>query len=80
MKTNKDHIHILIDYESNISIVQIVKKLKQETTHYMWGVFQEELSKIYWKKAHVFFWYKGYFVCSIGEGANYKIIQEYIKS
>ena len=25
------------------------------------------------------FWSKGYFVCSIGEGASYETIQEYIK-
>lgn len=79
IETDKGHIHILVDYEPNISIVQIVRKLKQETTHYMWDIFQEELSKTYWKKTHVF-WSKGYFVCSIGEGASYKTIQEYIKN
>ena len=36
MEVDRDHIHILIDYEPNISIVQIVRRLKQETTHHMW--------------------------------------------
>lgn len=74
-----DYIHILIDYEPNISIVQIVRRLKQETQHHMWITFEKELKKVYWKESHMF-WSKGYFVCSIGEGASYKTIQEYIKS
>lgn len=79
MEVDRDHIHILVDYEPNISIVQIVRRLKQESQHHMWIVFEKELSKTYWKESHMF-WSKGYFVCSIGEGANYETIQEYIKS
>lgn len=79
MEVDKDHIHILVDYEPNISIVQIVRRLKQESQHHMWIVFENELSKVYWKQHHIF-WSKGYFVCSIGEGASYDTIQEYIRS
>lgn len=79
MEVDRDHIHILIDYEPNISIVQIVRRLKQETTHHMWVIFEKELSKIYWKKTNMF-WSKGYFVCSIGEGASYETIQQYIQN
>lgn len=35
MEVDKDHIHILVDYEPNISIVQIVRRLKQETQYHM---------------------------------------------
>lgn len=79
MEVDRDHIHILIDYEPNTSIVQIIRRLKQESQHHMWIVFEKELSKVYWKKSYMF-WSKGYFVCSIGEGASYETIQEYIKS
>ena len=79
VEADKDHIHILVDYEPNISIVQIVRKLKQKTQYYMWILFEKELKEVYWKDSHVF-WSKGYFVCSIGEGASYKTIQEYIKN
>lgn len=75
MEVDRDHIHIL----PNISIVQIVRRLKQESQHHMWIVFEKELSKTYWKKSHMF-WSKGYFVCNIEEGASYETIQEYIKS
>lgn len=79
MEVDRDHIHILIDYEPNISIVQIVRRLKQETTHHMWVIFEKELSKIYWKETNMF-WSKGSFVCSIGEGASYETIQQYIQN
>lgn len=79
VEADRDHIHILVDYEPNISIVQIVRKLKQETQYHMWILFEKELKDVYWKDSHVF-WSKGYFVCSIGEGASYETIQEYIKN
>ena len=64
-EVDKDHIHILIDYESKISILQIVRRLKQETTFSLWRSYEEELKKHYYKE-HTF-WSDGYFVCSIGE-------------
>lgn len=79
VEVDKNHIHILVDYEPNISIVQIVRRLKQKTQHHMWIMFKKELSKIYWKEKHVF-WSKGYFVCSIGEGASYDTIWKYIQN
>ena len=36
MEIDKDHIHLLIRYEPNISISQIVRKLKSETTYDLW--------------------------------------------
>ena len=32
METDKDHIHLLIDYDLKVSVLQIVRRLKQETT------------------------------------------------
>ena len=78
MEADRNHIHILVDYEPNISIVQIVRKLKQETQHRVWIVFEKELRNVYWKDSHMF-WSKGYFACSIGESASYETIQKYIE-
>lgn len=75
---DKKHIHILVDYEPRISILQIVGRLKQETTHSLWRLFEEKLSKHYYKE-HTF-WSDSYFVCSIGEGASYETIQKYIST
>ena len=77
-KVDKDHIHILVDYEPRISILQIVRRLKQETTFTLWRLFEEALRKHYYKE-HTF-WSDGYFVCSIGEGASYETIQKYIST
>lgn len=60
-------MHILVDYEPNISIVQIVRQLKWETQHCIWVIFKKELRRVYWKESNILL-SKGYFVCSIGEG------------
>lgn len=77
-EVDKNHIHILVDYEPKVSILQIVRKLKQETTIHLWKLFEEELRKHYYKE-HTF-WSDGYFVCSIGVGASYGTMQEYIRN
>ena len=61
-----------------MSILQIVRRLKQESTYDLWKVHEQELKKHFWKERT--FWSDGYFVCSIGEGASYETIQEYIRS
>lgn len=78
MESDKDHIHLLIDYEPKVSILQIVRRLKQESTIDLWRVHENELKKHFWKENT--FWSDGYFACSIGEGASYNVIQKYIKS
>lgn len=78
METDKDHIHLLIDYEPKVSILQIVRRLKQETTYGLWKLYKEYLKKHFWHERT--FWSDGYFACSIGEGASYDTIQECIKN
>lgn len=78
MEVDKDHIHLLIDYEPKISIVQIVRRLKQESTIFLWHRFEKLLKKEFWKENT--FWNNGYFVCNIGVGTSYEVIKEYIKS
>lgn len=77
METDKNHIHLLIDYEPKVSIVQIVRRLKQESTAFLWKNFEGLLKKEFWKEST--FWSDGYFVCSIGEGASYETIKKYIR-
>ena len=78
METDKDHIHFLINYDPKVSVLQIVRRLKQETTFELWKVHESYLKKHFWKE-HTF-WSDGYFACSIGEGVSYSTIQEYIKN
>ena len=77
METDKDHLHILISYDTTDKISDIVKKIKQETTFYIWNKYFDFLSKQYWKKKT--FWSDGYFACSIGEVSE-KTIKRYIQN
>jgi putative transposase len=72
-----DHIHFLIRYIPRLSIAQIVRRLKQESTRQIWLLHPVALRKEYWYKD--MFWSDGYFVCSIGE-ASPDTIHEYILS
>lgn len=50
METDKDHIHLLIDYIPKVSVLQIVRRLKQETTFELWKVHKSYLKKHFWKE------------------------------
>ena len=65
METDKDHIHILLQYNPTDSITQIVSTIKQESTHKAWLHHSQYLSTYYWKR-HVL-WSSGYFAASIGQ-------------
>jgi putative transposase len=77
METDKDHVHFLIRYIPRLSITQIVRRLKQQSTLHIWQLHSIQLRKEYWYKD--MFWSDGYFVCSIGE-ASPDTIREYILS
>ena len=77
METDKDHIHLLLSYDTTDRICDIVKIIKQETTCYLWQKYGLFLSKQYWKKK--IFWSDGYFACSIGE-VSASTIQKYIEN
>lgn len=77
MEADKEHIHFLISYDTTDRVCDIVKTIKQETTHYLWNKYNNFLSKQYWKKR--IFWSDGYFACSIREVSSVTI-QKYIES
>ncbi|QJX80325.1 IS200/IS605 family transposase [Priestia megaterium] len=65
MEVDKDHIHLLLSYEPKMSILEVVRLLKQITTYHLW----KERT----------FWSDGYFACSVGN-ASKEIIQAYIQN
>ena len=75
METDKDHIHILLEYDATERICDIISIIKQRTTRWLWTRYRDVLSKQYWKKQ--IFWSDGYFVCSIGE-VSLATIEKYI--
>ena len=77
MESDKDHIHILMEYDTTECVSNIAGTLKRQTTYFLWERYSAQLSQQYWKK-HIF-WSDGYFACSIGE-ASADTIQRYIES
>ena len=78
MEVDKDHIHLLISYNPILSVVEIVRHLKQISTYRIWRQNDNHLHlfKQFWKKKT--FWSDGYFACSIGNVSK-ETIEKYIQ-
>lgn len=50
METDKDHIHFLIKSEPKVSVLAIVRRLKQESTNRLWKTQKGYLNKYYWSE------------------------------
>ena len=75
MQTDKDHIHILLQYPTTDDVSKIVTVIKSYTTYYIWKRHSVFLSGEFWKERT--FWSDGYFAASVGN-ASAEIIQHYI--
>jgi putative transposase len=53
METDKDHIHFLIRYIPRLSISQMVRRLKQESTRQIWLLHPTTLRKQYWYQQYI---------------------------
>lgn len=77
MEVDKDHIHFLVKFKPSLSITQVVRRMKQISTNYIWKKQESFLKKFYWNKKIL--WTGGYFVSTIGEVSE-ENIKEYIKN
>ena len=77
METDRDHIHILLQYNPTDSVTKIVTVLKQYSTYHIWRTCAHDLKKHYWKEKT--FWSDGYFVASVGQ-VSQATIERYIES
>lgn len=77
IETDKDHIHLLVQYHPTDSVTEIVSILKQYSTYYAWRDHKDLLSKQYWKKQTL--WSDGYFAASIGQ-VSQTTIEHYIEN
>ncbi|MEA1975967.1 MAG: IS200/IS605 family transposase, partial [Bacillota bacterium] len=51
MEVDKNHIHLLVKYDTSISILQIVRLLKQISTYRIWRMENSEnLKNHFWKE------------------------------
>ena len=76
MEVDQDHIHMLLSYSPQVSITQIVRRLKLSSTKQLFIQHKKVLKKEFWNENT--FWSDGYFVCSIG-AANNATIRKYIE-
>lgn len=77
METDKDHIHILLQYNPTDSIARIVGPLKQVSTYQMWIKHANTLKRYYRRKRTP--WSDGYFACSVGNVSK-DIVERYIET
>ena len=77
MEVDVDHIHFLIEYAPTVSVTQIVRCMKQESTRLFWNSDPRYLSKCFWKE-HTF-WSDGYFASSVGD-VSAETVRQYIES
>lgn len=78
LEVDKDHIHLLIRYLPEQSILWLVRTLKQLSTFLVWQLVEHNdwLRMHFWKERT--FWSDGYFACSTGD-ASAETIANYIK-
>ena len=77
METDKDHVHILLQYNSTDSITNIVSCLKQYSTYEAWLHYGPWLKQYYWKEKTL--WSDGYFATSVGQ-VSQATIEHYIEN
>lgn len=77
IEIDKDHVHILLQYNPTDSVARIVSFIKQESTYSAWCKFPDMLRKYYWQRKIL--WSNGYFVASIGT-VSQSVIEHYIEA
>jgi putative transposase len=76
MEMDKDYMHLLIRTEPKVSLLQIVRRLKQSSTIRLWKQFGKKLKKDFWKERT--FWSDGYFVSTVGDVSS-ETLRRYIE-
>ena len=77
IETDKDHVHLLVDSDPKVSPLQIVRRLKQESTKRLWVLYPEVLRRWFYREHTL--WTDGYFVSSIGN-VSQETVRKYIEN
>ena len=77
METDKDHIHLLLQFKPTDSISNIVATVKAYTTYHIWRLHHDILINHFWKERT--FWSDGYFCCTIGN-ISVETVSKYIEN
>ena len=73
---DKNHIHILCSFHPKYSIGEVVRKFKSITARELFKRFPL-LKKELWGGE---FWSDGYYVSTVGEGGNWRVVERYVKN
>lgn len=74
--TDKDHVHFLIQSIPRISAAQIMKVVKSITAKEIFKRCPEVKKKLWGGQ----FWSDGYYVSTVGQHGNEKVISEYVNN
>ena len=77
MNLEDDHVHFLVKFKPALSIEQVVRRMKQLATHYLWAHRESHFEKFFWKKKNRKIFTGGYFASTVGEVSEDRIV-EYI--
>ena len=75
---DNDHIHLLISFPPQYSILQTINRLKQGTTNYIYKHCNDYIKKYYRSKKKKL-WSDSYFISTVGMISENKVI-DYIKN
>ena len=73
---DEDHVHFLIQTVPNILISEMVKTIKSITAKKMFEI-HPELKIFLWGRQ---FWTDGYYINTVGQYGNLKMIENYVKN
>jgi putative transposase len=73
---DNDHIHLLVSFHPKYSIGQFVRLYKSITAKQVFLKFPE-VKKDLWGGE---FWTDGYYVSTVGEHANWSVVERYVKN
>lgn len=77
METDRDHVHILLQYAPTDSVTAVVSVIKQLSTWKAWKEYGSFLSQHYWREHTL--WSDGYFAASVGT-VSVTAIERYIEN
>ena len=59
-------MHVVLRLSPNVSVSQVVRRLKQLTTLDLWSRHETVFKKQYWKRKRIL-WSAGYYASTVGE-------------
>lgn len=72
----KDHVHILIQYNPQTEPSKLINNLKTVSSRYLRKEFADDINKALWKDV---LWTSGYFIASCG-GVTVEVLKTYIEN